>query len=112
MGAPSRCATTTDEMSFGFMSFINDVNEGPGAFSDGGNIDVTAIVAFSDESRDGKMQLDEAPEQFKSYFAMIDTDKDGGVDMEEARAANKMLEQMAKARNAQAESGAQSGGQD
>ncbi len=103
---------TTDEMSFGFMAFINDENDGPDAFGGEGNIDVTAIVAFSDESRDGKMQLDEAPEQFKSYFAMIDTDKDGGVDMDEARAANKMLEQMAKARNAQAEAGAQSGGQD
>ncbi|MEM9407574.1 MAG: hypothetical protein AAGA81_16165 [Acidobacteriota bacterium] len=94
---------TTDEMSFGFMSFINDVNKGPGAFSGGSNIDVTAIVAFSDESRDGKMQLEEAPSQFKSYFAMIDTNKDGGVDMEEARNANSMLAKMRESRAAQAD---------
>ena len=85
---------TTDEMSFGFLSFVNDKNDGPGAFSNGGNIDVTAIVAFSDKSRDGKMQLEETPEQMKSYFAMMDGDKDGGVDMEEARAANSMLAKM------------------
>ena len=92
---------TTDEMSFGFMSFINEGNVGPKAFSSAG-IDVTAIVAFSDESRDGKMQLEEAPEQFKMYFEMMDQNKDGGVDMTEAHAANEFLKQQAAAQEAKA----------
>ncbi len=88
---------TTDEMSFGFMSFINEENDGPSAFEDSGDpsdIDLTAVVAFTDKSRDGKMQLDEAPGQMKAYFEMMDTNKDGGVDMNEARAANEMLKKM------------------
>ncbi|REK03760.1 MAG: alkyl hydroperoxide reductase [Acidobacteria bacterium] len=93
---------TTDEMSFGFMSFINEENSGGNLFGQNG-LDVTAIVAFSDKSRDGKMQLDEAPEQVKAYFAMMDTSKDGAVDMDEARAANAFLEkQFASRRSAQA----------
>jgi len=86
-------------MSFGFMSYINEENKGRGAFQgEGEGIDVTAIVAFSDESRDGKMQLDETPDMVKQYFEMIDQNKDGAVDMEEARAANGVLKQMAEQR--------------
>ncbi|MXX74354.1 MAG: alkyl hydroperoxide reductase [Holophagales bacterium] len=90
---------TTDEMSFGFMSYINEENKGRGAFQGGGQgIDVTAIVALSDDSRDGKMQLEEAPGGIKQYFEMMDQNKDGAVDMEEAKAANAFLQQMAEQR--------------
>ena len=88
---------TTDEMSFGFMAYINEENDGYIAFSNAdGGIDVTAIVAFTDKSRDGKMQLEEAPEMVKAYFAMMDANKDNAIDMEEAAAANEFLAQMAK----------------
>ena len=94
---------TTDEMSFGFMAYINDANEGEVIFSDvddddGFEIDLTAIVAMVDSNRDGKMQLDEAPGMVKQYFAMMDQNQDGAVDMEEAKAANDYLEQMAEQR--------------
>ncbi len=88
---------TTDEMSFGFLSFINEDNAGGDLFGQSGQMDVTAIVAFTDKSRDGKMQLEEAPEQVKAYFAMMDTNKDQAVDMAEARAANDFLAKQAAA---------------
>ncbi len=88
---------TTDEMSYGFMAYINDENEGHVAFtSDEGGIDLTAIVAMSDTSRDGLMQLDEAPGMVRQYFEMMDQNQDGAVDMEEAKAANAFLAQMAE----------------
>ena len=93
---------TTDEMSFGFMSFINEANEGADLF-DNGVFDITAVVAFTDKSRDGKMQLEEAPEQVKSYFQMMDQNQDGGIDMSEARAATEFLEQQGAAKEAKAE---------
>ena len=97
---------TTDEMSFGFMAYINEENEGRGAFQgEDEGIDVTAIVAFSDKSRDGKMQLEEAPEMVKAYFEMMDANKDNAVDMDEARAANGVLKQMAEAAAAGAAGG-------
>ena len=103
---------TTDEMSFGFMAYINEENQGRGAFEgEHEGIDVTAIVAFSDESRDGLMQLEEAPDMVKPYFEMMDQNKDGAVDMEEARAANGVLEQMAEGRAEAAASAGAGGGQ-
>lgn len=83
---------TTDEMSFGFMAFINESNSGSDLFGADGNIDLTAVVAFTDKSRDGKMQRDEAPKETMAYFAMMDTNKDDAIDMNEARAANKFMD--------------------
>ena len=103
---------TTDEMSFGFMAYINEENKGRGAFQgEDEGIDVTAIVAFSDESRDGLMQLEEAPDMVKPYFEMMDQNKDGAVDMEEAKAANAVIKQMAEGRAEAAASAGAAGGQ-
>ncbi len=103
---------TTDEMSYGFMAYINEENEGHVAFtSEEGGIDVTAIVAMSDSSRDGLMQLDEAPGMVKPYFEMMDEDKDGAVSMDEARAANAFLEQMSEQREQAETAGAGAGGE-
>ena len=87
---------TTDEMSFGFMAFINESNSGSDIFGADGNIDLTAVVAFTDKNRDGKMQREETPEQAMAYFAMMDTNKDDAVDMDEARAANRFMDAQRK----------------
>ena len=97
---------TTDEMSFGFLSFITESNSGGSMFGgdrNGDEMDMTAIVAFMDESRDGKLQKDEAPKQLLAYWAMIDTNKDGAMDMDEARAANAALAKMMAARGQKAD---------
>ncbi len=95
---------TTDEMSFGFLSYITEDNAGNGMFDDGDEMDMTAIVAFMDKSRDGMLQKDEAPSQLMAYWAMIDQNKDDAVDMKEARAANEMIKRMGMARGQRADS--------
>ena len=57
------------------------------------------------------MQLDEAPGMVKQYFEMMDQNQDGAVDMEEARAANAFLAQMAAQRAESAPAAGAGGGQ-
>jgi len=86
---------TTDEMSFGFMSFIDDSGDsnpmfGGGRRSEGegkgekGGFDIGKLIKAVDANGDGLMQKSEAPEQLHGYFAMIDANGDGGISPEEA----------------------------
>ena len=43
------------------------------------------IMSFLDANRDGKITLDEAPEDIKTGFAFIDQNGDGGIDVKEAQ---------------------------
>ena len=46
---------------------------------------VQQMVTAGDASRDRKLQKGEAPQALKAYFDAIDTDRDGAIDMDEAR---------------------------
>ena len=82
---------TTDEMSVGYISFINDSDDFETFFDNftgtGDAIDFTALLVMYDLNRDGKMQRDETPEVFVPYFSMMDRNGDGEVDMKEATEA-------------------------
>jgi hypothetical protein len=85
---------TTDEMSYGYMAFINNSGENRSFFDnirgvDG--IDLVALVALSDKDRDGKMSKSEAPQELGGFFAIFDANNDGLIDMNEARAATQTL---------------------
>ena len=89
---------TTDEMSFGFMSFINETNESRSMFG-GGNrrgggrrgFDLAGMIKQFDANGDGLLQKDEAPERMGRFFSMIDTDGDDAISVEEATEAAKRL---------------------
>ena len=84
---------TTDEMSLGYISFINDSDDFETFFDNftgtGDAIDFTALVVMYDDDKDGKMQRDEVPKVFEPYFDMMDRNGDGEVDMKEATKAKK-----------------------
>jgi len=98
---------TTDEMSFGYMSFINDSGEYEGMFGNGnrgggrggrgnrggGGPALTELIGMFDKNADGMLQKDEAPGQMGRFFDMIDQNHDGAIDMQEAETAQKMREQ-------------------
>ena len=82
---------TTDEMSFGYLSFINDApkDEHQDVFDsiDPFKVGLTAVVATLDVSRDGKLQKAELPEEYHTLFDAFDLNSDGHIDFDEARAA-------------------------
>ena len=88
---------TTDEMSFGFMSYIDDSGESRPMFGGGRRgegrggqrrgFDLVKLISALDSDGDGKLQESEAPEQMKRFFKMIDSNGDGGIDKAEAEAA-------------------------
>jgi hypothetical protein len=94
---------TTAEMMIGWMHYtLDEENIAAGKLIDydrrrGGNrrggggrgIDIVAIVKASDKNGDGKLTEDEAPEQMKQFFSLIDTDGDGAITAEEAQAAQR-----------------------
>lgn len=86
---------TYAEMSYGYMSFINESDELEEMFDDE-NEDLTAVVAFLDENIDGLMDQAEANRmpEVAGFFAMMDMNKDGAVDMKEARAATIFMKAM------------------
>lgn len=43
------------------------------------------IMSQMDANGDGKIDMDEAPEQLKGAFGMVDTNADGGIDLAEAQ---------------------------
>ncbi len=88
---------TTSEMSYGYMMFINEADDIEEVF-DEEKEDITALVAFLDENIDGMMDAEEvkAIPEVASYFPMMDMNKDGAVDMKEARAATVFMKAMKK----------------
>ena len=43
------------------------------------------VMAMMDTNSDGKITMDEAPEQLAASFAMVDMNADGGIDLKEAQ---------------------------
>ncbi len=85
---------TTDEMSYGYLSFIDDSGEQKSFFDNANGVngvDFTIMVALADKDRDGKMSRLEAPPQIGSLFVVVDADGDGAIDMVEARAATEAM---------------------
>ncbi len=88
---------TTDEMSFGYMSFINDSGENEQMFGGGrrggrgggGGPALVNLIGMFDKNADGMLQKDEAPGQMAQFFDRIDQNKDGSIDKTEAAAADK-----------------------
>ncbi len=89
---------TTDEMSFGYMSFINESDDreqmfgggrGRGGRGGGGGPALANVIGMFDKNADGLLQKDEAPGQMARFFDMIDQNKDGAIDKTEAEAADK-----------------------
>jgi len=86
---------TTDEMSFGFMSYINDSKDSRSMFGGGGgnrrggrrNFDLGAMVKQFDANEDGLLQKSEAPEQMMRFFGMIDSDGDDALSSDEIKSA-------------------------
>ncbi|MFP6584910.1 MAG: hypothetical protein VCD00_20420 [Candidatus Hydrogenedentota bacterium] len=82
---------TTDEMSVGYISFINDSDDYETFFDNftgtGDAIDFTAVIVMYDWNKDGKMQREETPETFAPFFETMDRNDDGEVDMKEATEA-------------------------
>jgi mono/diheme cytochrome c family protein len=92
---------TTDEMSFGFMSYINDSKESRSMFGGGGRrrsgggggrgFDLAGMIKQFDTNEDGLLQKDEAPERMAQFFGMIDSNGDEAISVEEATEAAKRL---------------------
>jgi hypothetical protein len=97
---------TTDEMSFGFMSYIDDTGESHPMFGGSGRrggdgegrrgggrrgFDLGKMIAAADANGDGMLQKSEAPENIQGFFAMIDSNGDGGIDKAEAEAAMRRM---------------------
>jgi len=98
---------TTDEMSFGYMSFINDSGENEQMFGGGrrngrggrggGTPSLVNLIGMFDKNADGLMQKEEAPEQMQRFFDMVDANKDGAIDKEEAAQGDEMRRQREQA---------------
>jgi hypothetical protein len=98
---------TTDEMSFGFMSYIDDTGNSRPMFGGGrrggdgegrrggrrGGFDLSKMIEGLDANGDGLLQKSEAPEQIQGFFAMIDSNGDGGIDKAEAEAIMRRMQQ-------------------
>ncbi len=86
---------TTDEMSYGYISFINDSDDTENFFDNltgaSGTIDLTALMYAYDDNHDRMLQKEEAPAEFQGYFAMMDFNKDGNFDAEEATRAQEQF---------------------
>jgi hypothetical protein len=87
---------TTAEMMIGWMHFtLDEENIHEGRMIDyqrrrggrGGSIDLANVVKTFDRNEDGKLDKEEAPEQLKNFFTLIDVDADGFITLQEAQAA-------------------------
>src|SRR5690606_32676058 len=92
---------TTAEMSFGFMSYIDDSGETHSMFGGGrgegrrgegrrggrGGFNIGEMIKRFDANGDGMLQESEAPDRIKQFFSMIDANSDGGITAEEAQTA-------------------------
>ena len=88
---------TTDEMSYGYINFINDSDDYEYFFEefDSETPDMVTMLWALDANHDEKLQKDEAFEDFLPYWGMIDKNRDGAMDLDEAKAANELMKQMA-----------------
>lgn len=92
---------TTDEMSFGFMSFIDDSGSASPMFGGGGGsgrrggggFNLVEMIGNLDENGDGLLQLAEMPERMQGFFPMVDTNGDKAISAEEAETAMKRMSQ-------------------
>jgi hypothetical protein len=85
---------TTDEMMYGYLSFIDESGEQKSFFDNANGIngvEFTIIVALADKDRDGRMSRAEAPGSVAGLFPVIDANSDGFVDMNEARIATETM---------------------
>lgn len=93
---------TTAEMMIGWVHYTLDeenIAQGKiieeqrrmGGGNRGGNNgpNLVAQIKRFDKNGDGKLSKDEAPEQMKQYFSLIDTNGDGFITVEEAEQAQK-----------------------
>lgn len=55
------------------------------AANDPGGVTADQIMSQMDANGDGKIDMDEAPEQLKQAFGMVDANADGGIDVTEAQ---------------------------
>ena len=60
-------------------------------------ITAAMVVQMLDRDEDGKISMEEAPEQLKQNFAMVDQDKDGGINEEEAAVVAMIMNNQAAA---------------
>ncbi len=85
---------TTDEMSYGYLSFIDESGEQESFFDDANGkngVNFVILVALSDKNRDGKMSEVESPAEMLGFFHVVDANGDGFIDMNEARTATQTM---------------------
>lgn len=93
---------TTSEMSFGWMSYIDDSGEAAPMFGNRGRgrgIDLVQVISMFDSNHDGMLQEEEAPGRMKRFFHMMDTNGDGNVDVEEAKIAQERFQKSQRERS-------------
>jgi hypothetical protein len=66
----------------------------------GGNFTAEQIIGFLDKNKDGKISKDEASDEMKPNFQFIDTNGDGGIDLEEAKVMVNFINKESKPGNA------------
>ena len=66
----------------------------------GGNFTAEQIIGFLDKNKDGKISKDEASDEMKPNFQFIDTNGDGGIDLEEAKVMVDFINKESKPDNA------------
>ena len=87
--------TMTVEMTFDSIEVNGDVSDDVFALPDviqamlpeeeAGGVTAEQVMAMMDADGDGKITLEEAPEQLAAAFTMVDMNGDGGIDLEEAQ---------------------------
>ena len=68
----------------------------------GGNFTAEQIIGSLDKNKDGKISKDEASDKMKRRFKFIDTNGDGGIDLEEAKVMVDFINKEGKPDNAPA----------
>ncbi len=85
---------TTDEMMYGYMSFVDDSGDQKSFFDEANGVNgvnFMILVALSDRDRDGRMSRAEAPASMASYFPIVDANGDDYISMGEAQVATKTM---------------------
>ncbi len=61
-----------------------------------GALTASMVLATADADRDGKIVLEETPEELKGFFPFVDRNKDGGIDETESQVVADVLNLMAQ----------------